>query len=483
MVGDHRGDADRKRIVTHALRTVAWCGAAFAGAALLAVASALLTLASLGVFAKPSGAWTTELTFAGLRTHVNVVGLVRLATLPGTAYLLDGRTTDTASGTLRFARTGNALRVTCAPCRLQHPDLASVPVQLHSVALEVLRADDTLDAALVVDTVRVPLTARLRASSIDLAWHLPPTGLAALYRALGEPVPEAAFARIQGTVQAHGALSLPSGRGDVRWSAEDLEVGGLGTEALQYGWFRFACGQPNGSAQITISGDGEKGWTASDAMGPYLAAAVLAAEDQRFHVHAGYDEHAIASLLTDLENGRPKRGASTITQQLARTLFTGGERTAVRKLRELLYAIEMERTLGKGRILELYLNTVDWGPGLCGARAAARAYFGKSPARLTALEAAWLAGVLRNPHAAWEQQLAARQPDRARATQVVMQMRDWPKRERERFAAQPLAFAPAARANASERSAQSAVERARHHATDDATAALTAPTALHATRR
>ena len=136
-----------------------------------------------------------------------------------------------------------------------------------------------------------------------------------------------------------------------------------------------------------------------------------------------------------------RRGGSTITQQLARTLFTGGERTAVRKLRELLYAIEMERTLGKARILELYLNTVDWGPGLCGARSAARAYFGKSPARLTALEAAWLAGVLRNPHDAWDQQFAARQPDRARATQVLMQMRDWPKRQRERFAAQPLAFA------------------------------------------
>ena len=483
MVGNHRGDADRKRIVTRALRPVAWCGATLAGAALLAVASALLTLASLGVFAKPSGAWTTEMAFAGVRTHVNVVGLVRLATLPGTAYLLDGRTIDTASGTLRFARDGNALRVTCAPCRVRHPDLASVPVQLHSVALEVVRSDDTLDAALVVDTLRVPLTARLRASSIDLAWQLPPTEFAALYRTLGEAVPEAAFARIEGTAQAHGALSLPSGRGDVRWSAQGLDVGGLGTEPLQYGSFRFACGQLNGGAQLAISGDGEQAWTAGDAMGPYLAAAVLAAEDQRFHVHAGYDEHAMASLLTDLDNGRPKRGASTITQQLARTLFTGGERTLVRKLRELLYAIEMERTLGKGRILELYLNTVDWGPGLCGARAAARTYFGKSPARLTAIEAAWLAGMLRNPHTAWEQQFAVRQPDRARATQVVMQMRDWPKRERERFAAQPLAFAPAARAKAGERSAQSAVARARNDATGDAAAALTAPTALHATRR
>ncbi len=99
--------------------------------------------------------------------------------------------------------------------------------------------------------------------------------------------------------------------------------------------------------------------------------------------------------------------------------------------------------LGKRRILELYLNTVDWGPGLCGAKAAARAYFRKAPSRLTPLEAAWLAGILRQPHAAWEQQFLARSPERERATQVLMQMRDLPRRERERWARGPLAFAPA----------------------------------------
>jgi len=423
------------------MRAAAWCGAALAGAVLLVAASALLTLASLGVLAAPAGAWTTELALARFGVRVNVVGLVRLATLPGTAHLLDGHSVLTPSGTLRFARDGQALRVTCAPCRLRQRDLASVPVQFRSVALEVRRDGDALDGALVVDTIRIPIDARLRAASIDLAWQLPSTELGAVYRALGDAVPEAAFARIEGTVQAQGTLSLPSGRSSTRWSAEGLEVGGLGTEAMQYGWFRFACGQPSGTATLTITGDGEPAWIAADAMGPYLAAAVLAAEDQRFQQHAGYDEHSVAALLADFDDGRPKRGGSTITQQLARTLFTGGERTAVRKLRELLYAIEMERTLGKARILELYLNTVDWGPGLCGARAAARAYFGKAPARLAALEAAWLAGVLRNPHAAWKQQFSARQPDRARATQVLMQMRDWPMRQRARFAARPLAFA------------------------------------------
>lgn len=430
-----------KRPVRIALALGLACGAAV----LLVASSMLLALASLGVFATSRDAWTADLPIGGRRVRVNVVGLVRLGTLPGIAHLLDGHAVQTRSGPLRFVRTGTGISVTCAPCRIQHPDLASVPVRIRAVTLEVHRDDDALDGTLTVDAVRLPFTGRLRTDSVELAWELPVTEVASIYRALASAVPEASFARIEGAVSAVGTVSLPSRRFSVRWNAEALEVGGLGTEPLQYGWFRFSCGQPNGGGRLVITGDGEKPWAAVDAMGPYLAAAVLAAEDQRFHQHAGYDEQALAEILEDVD-GRPRRGGSSITQQLARTLFTGGERTAARKLRELLYAVEMERTLGKARILELYLNTVDWGPGVCGAKAAARAYFNKAPARLTALEAAWLAGVLRNPHSAWETQFVARRPDRARSTQVLLQMRDWPKRDRERWATQPLVFAPASSA-------------------------------------
>jgi membrane peptidoglycan carboxypeptidase len=82
-----------------------------------------------------------------------------------------------------------------------------------------------------------------------------------------------------------------------------------------------------------------------------------------------------------------------------------------RKLRELLYAAEMEQTLGKQRILALYLNTAEWGPGIYGARNAARAYFGKEPAELRLEEAAaWLAGILRNPATAWRDEYATGAP-------------------------------------------------------------------------
>ncbi len=407
----------------------------------LVAASLLLAMASVGLFATSGDAWTTELHLAGAHVKFNVVGAVRLATLPGVAHLLDGHSFRTRAGTLGISREGGTLRIRCAPCRVQHADLASLPIDFRAVVLDVRRDEDRLEGALAIDEVRIAFQGRLRSGSADVAWQLPSTGLSALYRALGDAVPEAAFARIEGSVQAEGTLSLPSRQARVTWNGEGWEVGGLGTEHLQFGAFRFACNGP-ANANLVLTGDGEKGWVAGDAMGPYLAAAVLAAEDQRFLRHPGYDDQAIGTVLADIEGGRPQRGASTITQQLARTLFTGGERTAARKLRELLYAIEMERTLGKARILELYLNTVDWGPGICGAKAAARAYFNKPPARLTPIEAAWLADVLRNPHAAWVQQFSTRQPDRERAARVLMEMRAWPKRERHRMAMQPLAFGP-----------------------------------------
>ncbi|MCX8115516.1 MAG: transglycosylase domain-containing protein [Burkholderiaceae bacterium] len=179
--------------------------------------------------------------------------------------------------------------------------------------------------------------------------------------------------------------------------------------------------------------------------------AVVAAEDQRFHEHAGIDRIELDALLADIDAEKALRGASTVSQQLARTLVTGGERTVARKIREALYAVEMERTLGKPRILELYLNTVDWGPGICGARAAARAYFRKAPSKLTPLEAAWLAGILRNPQEAYAREFSRGAPELERALWVLSQMRTLPKRERERWSRRPLVFAPDRNAGATPR--------------------------------
>jgi len=127
-------------------------------------------------------------------------------------------------------------------------------------------------------------------------------------------------------------------------------------------------------------------------------------------------------------------------------VFTGGERTALRKLRETLYALEMERTLGKPRIVELYLNTVDWGPGICGARAAARTYFGKPPAQLDPLSAAWLAAILRHPQRSWREEFVGGRVDVASAQRVLAQRHDLTRRERAHWSQRELTLSPPDRA-------------------------------------
>jgi len=411
---------------------------------------------SNGVLATAAPAWTTELQVAGRPVEINVAGLVRLATAPGSAVLLDGRAFATSAGRITLRRDGRAIVARCAPCRLRHRALASTPLQLPRVEISAERSGATVTGWLTAETLRVDYSAELASDRIRLRWQLPATDVGAAYLALATNVPEALAARIEGTLEARGHLELPSRTGAMQLNVSGLDVGGLGTEALQFGWFAMACRRADGGMQRIVNGDTETRWVSLDRMGTYLPAAVLAAEDQRFHIHAGFDEAQVAPLLARLDEPGPKRGASTLTQQLARTLFTGGEKTAARKLRELLYAIEMERTLGKARILELYLNTVDWGPGLCGARAAARTYFRKRAEQLTPLEAAWLAGILRAPHSAHEQQFRAGHPETERARWVLMQMRSLPKSERQLWARKPLTFAAAPRAAKSTRAGVSA---------------------------
>ena len=133
---------------------------------------------------------------------------------------------------------------------------------------------------------------------------------------------------------------------------------------------------------------------------PHLRNAMIAAEDARFYEHDGIDAiRVIGALLSDIRQGRPAEGGSTITQQLARVSFLSRDKTLRRKLREAILAQRIEHLYSKDEILEIYLNKVYFGDGLYGAEAAARGYFGKSAADLTLAEAAMLAGVVRAPSA------------------------------------------------------------------------------------
>lgn len=148
-------------------------------------------------------------------------------------------------------------------------------------------------------------------------------------------------------------------------------------------------------------------WTLS----PRLQTAVILWEDPTFYHHSGLSYTGIRqAALRDLRAGGYARGGSTLTQQVAKNLFLSPEKTLRRKLREALLAERLERVLTKDQILEIYLNTAEWGEGIVGAEAAARHFFGKPASELSWAEAALLAGILPNPrrndpfldpHSAW----------------------------------------------------------------------------------
>ncbi|MCP9446536.1 MAG: monofunctional biosynthetic peptidoglycan transglycosylase [Nitrospira sp.] len=139
-------------------------------------------------------------------------------------------------------------------------------------------------------------------------------------------------------------------------------------------------------------------WVPLERISPHLQRAVIAAEDASFFAHEGFDWRGIRdAMFHNLEKGAVRRGGSTITQQLAKNLYLSSERSLWRKGREALITRLLERHLTKERILELYLNVVEWGRGIYGAEAAARHHFGKSAADLTESEAAWLAAMLPSP--------------------------------------------------------------------------------------
>ncbi|MGB8295448.1 MAG: biosynthetic peptidoglycan transglycosylase [Polyangia bacterium] len=134
-------------------------------------------------------------------------------------------------------------------------------------------------------------------------------------------------------------------------------------------------------------------------MPSHLPAAFLTSEDSRFYAHNGFDIEMIRhALVQDLETRTFGRGASTITQQLAKNLFLSPHRTLARKLEETVLAWRLHNLLGKDRILEIYLNVIDLGPGIRGVRQAARVYFGKELRRLLPIESAYLAALTPNPH-------------------------------------------------------------------------------------
>jgi monofunctional biosynthetic peptidoglycan transglycosylase len=138
-------------------------------------------------------------------------------------------------------------------------------------------------------------------------------------------------------------------------------------------------------------------WRDLDEMAPHVPVALVAAEDQRFAEHYGFDLKAIDKALESNARGRKVRGGSTISQQTAKNLFLWSGRSWVRKGIEAWYTLLIEALWPKRRILEVYANVAEFGDGVYGAQAAGRTYFGRDASRLSASQAARLAAVLPSP--------------------------------------------------------------------------------------
>lgn len=138
-------------------------------------------------------------------------------------------------------------------------------------------------------------------------------------------------------------------------------------------------------------------WVPLERISPHAAMAAIAAEDQQFPFHAGFDFESIRKAVQHNAKSKRKRGASTISQQVAKNLFLWSGRSWARKGLEVWFTVLIETLWPKERILEVYLNIAEMGRGVFGVEAAAQRFYGKSAARLTRREAATLAAVLPNP--------------------------------------------------------------------------------------
>lgn len=363
-------------------------------------------------------AWRVKLP-VGQGVQVRVLPMLMLATSPAGRWWLDHKEFNLHQGEIRLF-DADGLRVHCQHCWLMAKSVSDRPLMLDAVELWVNLNGQQLNGYLLAEyagkTFKIDFSGKVTMRALKLAWQLPSTPLAHLLAPLHSHSMAIAQAQVSGMLSASGTLRWPK----QSWSAQpdiaQLRVSGLDVSKASATSMKYDC------PLLDEQKHPEKmQWLAYDKMGHWLPMAVIIAEDAEFRHHPGYAITQMQQLLGK-ESTDKAVGGSTITQQVVKYMFTNGERTWKRKIEELLYAVQLESTLNKTEILNLYLNTVDWGPSLCGAHAAARYYFDLAPTQLNPLQAAWLAGIIRNPHRAWKQQFIARQPDLQRAEGILHYM-------------------------------------------------------------
>jgi len=214
---------------------------------------------------------------------------------------------------------------------------------------------------------------------------------------LGDEAP-----RIPGLLDARVRITGPL-RDPERWNVEaKLDLTGLRAASKNVpfflrGPFIYHPVDAQGRTREVWVGPKNPSFVAFDELPRYVARAVTTSEDAGFFYHPGFDFDELRESIIDAAEGSRVRGASTLTQQLAKNLFLSRERTYARKVREALFTLALEAALPKSRLMEIYLNIIEWGPNLYGIGEAARHYFGVSARNLTVQQAVFLATIIPNP--------------------------------------------------------------------------------------
>jgi hypothetical protein len=422
---------------------------------LAAACAAALYLAARILLAPQSGEWAVPLRVGPLPLEAAVPTLVRLATAPLLAPVLDGRTLASDAGPLHLSwqESGRTLALRCAPCALNAPGLGSEPLVLDHVVFTLQRQGEQLSGQLSSGSVIANWSGSLQKDGLRVRLQLTMTPIADIYALFGASIPELAKARIDGRFGLSATLSLPGNHFSATPEIEGFQVGGLDSEAL-------ISARP--SCSSAVSRLTPESW---------LSQAVHAAQDQRPDDQTPDNSAGVGAVpppgqrtpspgqpgqsgqlsqpgqesddsqdtapTEQAEKSPPEppsgRGSSTLSQQLARLLVGGDVRSPARKLRELLYAVEMERIFGKPRILEIYLAQAPWGSGVCGAEAASRRYFGVRADVLTPQQAAWLAAMLHDPELEAGRWASTGQINVALTQWVLQGMQTLPPRQRLRM--------------------------------------------------
>lgn len=340
--------------------------------------------------------WSLRLNVWSHEIVVSVPGILRLASDPTwgpwLGKVLSGHEKTNPLGTfsLQWDINSQSLLLQCRHCVASIGNINSEPLRITQIQWQIHQdSPENYSGQILVGQapyqISIPWKGTLSAQHLQIQLNADKLAIETIFHILAPQLPELQRAHITGTISLQAQAILPALEftltQPVIWN---FTVSGLGTEALRNA--QSVCGEPS---QLP--------------MNSWLVRSVLAAEDQRFEQHPGYDiTELVKAYEENQSSGGIVRGGSTITQQTAKMLYTKSERTLNRKLAELLYAVEMEQTLGKARIMQLYLDNAPWGlyPNghvLCGAQSAAKFYFNTTAQKLKPEQAVWLAAMLHSP--------------------------------------------------------------------------------------